>query len=63
MGKVQTYNLDPTASVSEELEPMILVPLIDMLNETSLLACLCGEQNGEGSGGACKCGSVNGGGN
>lgn len=62
MGKLQNA-FEPTISDSGELEPMILVPLIDKIDETSLLACLCGEENGQGAGGTCKCGSVNGGGN
>lgn len=63
MNKVPTYNLDPTASdpAMVELNPMILVPLLDT-HETSLLGCSCGRINGQGSGGSCLCGSENGGG-
>lgn len=63
MGKAQTYNLDPNASDALELEPMILVPLIDKIDETSLFGCTCGLDNGQGSGGECGCGRANGGGN
>jgi hypothetical protein len=62
MGKLQT-NLEPNIPDSGELEPMILVPLIDKIDESSLMACLCGADNGLGSGGACECGRLNGGGN
>lgn len=63
MGKLETYNLEPTGLDPSELEPMILVPLIDKIDETSLLGCLCGADNGLGSGGTCGCGRLNGGGN
>lgn len=59
---VSTYNLDPTAGNPLEmiLEPMILVPLLDQVQETSLLGCGCGRTDGCGSGGSCLCGSDNG---
>jgi hypothetical protein len=62
MGKLQ-IDLEATATDLAELEPMILVPLIDKIDGTSRFACICGRQNGLGSGGDCGCGSVNGGGN
>lgn len=62
MNRLPTYNLDPTASahVEVDLDPMILVPLLDQVQETSLLACGCGRTDGCGAGGACLCGSENG---
>ena len=62
MNKLPSYNLDPTASNSAdvELNLMFLVPLLDRDFETSLFACGCGKINGCGSGGECACGSDNG---
>jgi hypothetical protein len=61
MGKLQP-ELEPTASESVELEPMILVPLVDKMDEAYSPGCSCGARNGIGSGGSCRCGSLNGGG-
>jgi hypothetical protein len=65
MNKLPSYNLDPTAGSSADVEVPLtfLVPLLDRDFETSLLGCSCGKINGEGSGGDCQCGSGNGGGN
>jgi len=46
--------------VEMQLEPMILVPLMDHNPPGFQANCSCGSENGCGAGGSCLCGSASG---